>query len=327
MFKIKTVIDINDVAKKYLEGDDSFVLPSSDVAIQNDDFIIQFERQEKKKVEKEKLIAEVGTFNIEKTMAGLVLVPMNVIKPNLYGENKASKEIQSEVSNFFKRLHVYDELEIPKKKGVLLYGAPGLGKTSNISKAINELAEGDDLCVLNWGSQSVDASDVLDLFNTGIEFDEKVKKLIVIVEDIGMGVEEYGGPKQVNSSLLNILDGAGNTSEIPTFFIATTNYAHNLPEPLLRPGRFDNWIEVGYPTPEERVELVEFISKSKLEEEDVTVIKSKTLEKFSIAHLKELVIRTKRDGKSYSQVVGELEDLQKRFKKGFEGNGKGFGLL
>ena len=204
MFKVSNVIDINDIAKKYLDGDKTFELPESDVAFQNEHYVVQFKRKEKVKEEKVKLEAKVGIFNLEATSMGLKLFKVDIQNPNLYGENKASKEIRDEVNNFFSRLHVYDELELLKKKGALLYGPPGTGKTSNITKSINELAKDKDLCVIFWSPASVRSEDVLNLFQTGIKYNKKVKKLIVIVEDIGMGAEGYGGPKAVDSALLNI---------------------------------------------------------------------------------------------------------------------------
>src|SRR5690554_5775409 len=148
-----------------------------------------------------------------------------------------------------------------------------------------------------WNAASIRSDEVLTLFSTGIEYNSSVKKLVVVIEDIGMGVEGYGGPKEIDRSLLNLLDGANSVVQVPTFMVATTNYAHNLPEPLVRPGRFDAWIEVGVPSADERVKLVEFFIKSELTEDDKKAIMGKDLNDFSIAHIKELVLRTKRDGK------------------------------
>jgi SpoVK/Ycf46/Vps4 family AAA+-type ATPase len=197
--------------------------------------------------------------------------------------------------------------------------------TSSIGMACNEMSS-EGACIITWNASALRSSDVLDFFTTGVKYHPNVKRLILIIEDIGMSVENYGGPKEIDRSLLNLLDGGANVVQIPTLNIATTNYAHNLPEPLVRPGRFDSWIEAKLPTAKERVCLVEFISKTKLTDEDKQIIMSKELDTFSAAHLKELSIRSVRDGKSFSEVIKELKDHQKRFKNAFEDK-KGFGLL
>jgi hypothetical protein len=323
-FKLKSAKRITEMGQEFLDGKE-VILNTSDLSVQNDDFFLQFDLV-REEMNKNKVTLKTGYFNIEKSSAGLVFIPMELNTPNLSDTSKAYKDIEREFDNFFERLPVYDELGILKKRGVLLYGPPGTGKSTNIARSVKKLLEGGDAAVIVWNTGSIPSDAILDLFATGIEYHESVKKVTIIIEDIGMSIEEYGGAKEVDRSLLNLLDGASSTIQIPTFFVATTNYAHNLPEPLVRPGRFDAWIEVGLPSPQERVDLVEFLSKSELSEEDKKAILNKDLNEFSVAHLKELVLRTKRDGKSYTEVVKDLKSLKDRFKKGFD-NKKEFGLL
>jgi SpoVK/Ycf46/Vps4 family AAA+-type ATPase len=325
-FKLSKVSELNDLAEKHKSGEEVRI-DTSDLSLQNERYFLQFDFVDDKK-ERPKMEISTGIFNLESTSQGLDLAPMEINAPTLLETSNAHVMIDKEFNNFFERLDIYENLGVLKKRGVLLYGAPGAGKSASISKSLAKLSENKDATIIIWNSSSIRSSHVLDLFSTGVKYNEKVKKLIIVIEDIGMGVEGYGGSKEVDKSLLNLLDGANSVIKVPTFFVATTNYAHNLPEPLVRPGRFDAWVEVGLPSPEERVNLVKFFSKEELSEEDEKIIRSKDLEEFSIAHVKELVIRSKIEDKSYSQVVKELKALRKKFKKGFEGeSGKGGMLL
>ena len=262
---------------------------------------------------------KTGAYNLEATQMGIVCTPLEMKPLRLLENNQASQDILNQFDLFFKRLHVYEELELVKKRGVLLYGAPGTGKTANITKAVNKLLNNNDTTVISWNASAIRSSNVLDFFTTGVKYHKNVKKLVIIIEDIGMGLDGYGGPREIDRSLLNLLDGSGNVVKVPTFFVATTNYAHNLPEPLVRRGRFDEWIEVKTPSADDRVELFKFIAKDEsLSAEDENQLKSKTLEGFSVADLKELAIRCKRDGITVTQAVTQISDLRKRFKNGFE---------
>jgi len=323
-FKLTHVNRVNDMAEKFAAGDEVRI-ETSDLSIQNEEYFLQFDLVTEEKG-KHKIELKTGLFNIEKSPAGLIFVPMELQVPLMLETSKAHKDIEAEFENFFGRLNVYEELGILKKRGVLLFGPAGTGKTSNTAKSLKKLQDDGDTAIIMWNASSIRSDDVLTLFSTGIEYHESVKKLVLVIEDIGMSVEGYGGPKEIDRSLLNLLDGANSVVQVPTFTVATTNFAHNLPEPLIRPGRFDNWIEVGLPSPEERVKLVEFFTKEALEEDDVRAINSSDLNEFSIAHVKELVLRTKRDGKSYGEVIKELKTLRDKFNKGFEEK-KGTGLL
>jgi SpoVK/Ycf46/Vps4 family AAA+-type ATPase len=323
-FKLKHVNKINEIADKFSKGEE-VIINTSDLSIQNEDYFLQFELI-RNEVVKVKVELKSGVFNIEKSSTGLVFVPMELQEAPMLETSKAYQDIEKEFNNFFDRLDVYDELGILKKRGVLLFGPAGTGKSANVSKSLRKLKSQGDTAIVMWNASSIRSDEILALFSTGIEYNSSVKKLVIVIEDIGMGVEGYGGPKEIDRSLLNLLDGANSVVQVPTFMVATTNYAHNLPEPLIRPGRFDAWIEVGVPSANERVSLIEFFIKSALTEDDKKAIMGKDLNEFSIAHIKELVLRTKRDDKGYSEVIKELKTLKDKFNKGFDDK-KGTGLL
>lgn len=317
------LINVTKLSKLAEEGKGR--LMESDLAIQNEDYLFQFTAVDDDDKKPEKYKIKPGTYSLQAGPMGLFLADMDMQEARLLKTNDNSEKILNEFKFFFERLEVYDELEIAKKRGVLLYGPPGLGKTATISEAARELAKDGDAAIISWNAEAINSSAVLDFFSTGVEY-EGVGKLVVILEDLGMGAEGYGGAKGVDRSLLNLLDGSGSVVKVPTFFIATTNYAEQLPEPLVRPGRFDEWIEIGYPKANERVKLVEFIAKRDLTDDEKDVIMDKGLREFSIAHLKEIVVRSKRDGISIKEVVDRLNEHKRRFKKGFDDR-SGMGML
>jgi SpoVK/Ycf46/Vps4 family AAA+-type ATPase len=322
-FKLFNHLNIEEAIEQFKNGEDVYI-PTSDLSVQNGKDFLQFQFINDK-TGKIKTKLRPGIFNLESTQQGIVLVKTEFPKLNLLESSSVTSSIKQEINTFFDKIEVYKQLGIPPRRGCLIYGPPGVGKTTAIGMACNEM-KGKGACIVTWNASSIRSSDILDFFTTGVEYSKSTKRLILIIEDIGMSVENYGGPREIDRSLLNLLDGAANIVQIPTLNIATTNYAHNLPEPLVRPGRFDSWIEAKLPNAEERVKLIEFISKTELTEADKQIIMSKELDSFSAAHLKELSIRSLRDGKTVGEVVKELKDHQKRFKNSFEDK-KGFGLL
>jgi SpoVK/Ycf46/Vps4 family AAA+-type ATPase len=123
----------------------------------------------------------------------------------------------------------------------------------------------------------------------------------------------------VKAVLLDLLDGLRTVFKLPTFMIATTNYPQNLLSALAdRPGRFDMMLELDPPSYEERVKLVEFIAKRSLLDEEKEALNSKDIKDFSVAHLKEIVIRSLLHEKSIQTVIKELIAHKKKFHDGFE---------
>jgi SpoVK/Ycf46/Vps4 family AAA+-type ATPase len=140
------------------------------------------------------------------------------------------------------------------------------------------------------------------------------------MEDIG-GVqrENQGIRDAVSSDMLELLDGIKVTFSIPTLIFATTNYPENMISALAdRPGRFDLMMEVKPPNPDDRIAIVKFIAKRDLTEEEEQELRNSHYDDFSVAHLKETVIRSMLHQKSIKEVLKELIEHKKKFASSFE---------
>jgi chaperone BCS1 len=163
-----------------------------------------------------------------------------------------------DVVDFLKMEDWYIEAGIPHRRGYLLHGPPGVGKTSTIYAVAGEL--GLEIYTLSLASSAVDDGFILRAMSS------IPKRSIVLIEDIDCAFlprEELKGPQftplplwnpspvyppGINpncritlSGLLNMLDGVG--SEEGKIFFATTNHIERLDPALLRPGRIDRKIQ------------------------------------------------------------------------------------
>ena len=322
-FKIKKITKFEDLVEgQVLE------LPESDLCFQNESQIIQmkYERAEEEK----KYEVKPGIFTFVESNAGIVLSKVELKKRTLLETVNNTSQIIKEAKTFFNKLHVYEQLNRPKKRGVLLYSKPGMGKTSSIEKFCSDLvAEDAGTVVFLWPTSDIEADSVCRFLTTRSEYTAECTRLILIIEDIGGGESDGDrGRSAVDSGLLNLLDGVGVTFRLPTFIVATTNHPENLLESLAdRPGRFDLMLQLDPPTAAEKVSLLTFISQRDLTEEEQASVSAKGTEDFSIAHLEEIAVRALLHDKTYKQVVDEMVGHSKRYKKNFEEKkGTGFGL-
>lgn len=322
-FKVKKITQFAELK----EGEE-ISLPESDLCFQDGSKVYQFEFIEPE--DKRKYVIEPGIFSFADSTAGIQLSKMELRERNLLDTAMSTQLIIKEAKTFFSRLHVYEKLKRPKKRGVLLYSAPGMGKTSAIEKFCHDaMIEDPGTVVLIWPTSEIEPDSVARFLSQNSDYDEKCTRLVLIIEDIG-GFEHEGGPSRagVTSGLLNLLDGVGLTFRLPTFIIATTNHPENLLSSLAnRPGRFDLMIELMPLSKEERVRLLEFVCKREVTKDEKAAISLKGTEKFSIAHIEEVVIRAELHDKTFKQVVEELVKHAELFNKNFEGKGdKGLGF-
>jgi hypothetical protein len=302
-------------------------LPESDLCFQNEEQIVQmkYERPEEDK----KYEIEPGIFTLTDTPTGIVTTKVELKVRELLESVDNTKQILREARIFFSKLHIYERLKRPKKRGVLLYSKPGMGKTSAIEKFCGDaMNEDPGTVVLIWPTSDIEADSLVRFLTARSEYAKECTRLILIIEDIGGGERDgEGGRMGVDSGMLNLLDGVGVTFRLPTFIVATTNHPENLLESLAdRPGRFDLMLELNPPTPDERALLLEFVSKRSLSPEEITAIKNPSANHFSIAHLEEVAVRSELHDKTYPEVIKELAEHSKRFKKSFsKASSMGFG--
>jgi len=304
---------------KFNEIDEKTILPKSDLAVQTSDSIIQFKYSGKEKI-KQKTI-KPGIWSLKPSMSGIETVSVDLSKKRLLLDITGAKSILEEADCFFNSLHVYEQLERQKKRGVLLYSSPGMGKSSTISHFCNETIKKDKgTVVLVWPTSKIDPDDVCDFLATDTKLDKKCTKMILILEDIGGAEYENGGrPRGVSSGILNLLDGVAVAFKLPTFIIATTNHPENLMASLAdRPGRFDLKIELKQPKLEERIRIMEFISKRKLTNDEIALVSTKECDTFSIAHLEECIVRSLLHKKTLIQTIKEVIAERKFAKESFE---------
>ena len=210
------------------------------------------------------------------------------------GADEEKQELQ-EVVDFLKHPNKYSEIGAKVPKGVLLLGPPGTGKTLLARAVAGEAGcpffpiSGSDFVEMFVG---VGASRVRDLFEQA----KKHAPAIIFIDEIDAvgrhrGAGLGGGHderEQTLNQLLVEMDGfTGNESVI---VIAATNRRDILDPALLRPGRFDRQVVVGYPDVKGREEILKVHSKNKPLGPDVDLkVIAQTTQGFTGADLENLL--------------------------------------
>lgn len=322
-FEVKQITSFKDLVEGKVRE-----LGESDLCFQNATDIIQLGYKDPE--EEKKFDIKPGFYTLTESPAGLTTSKIEFRKRDLLEDVTSTRRIISEARLFFSKLDIYEKLNRPKKRGVLLYSAPGYGKSSSIEKFCVDFANEDPgTVVIVWPTSEIEADSIVHFFSHRAAYTAECTRVILIVEDIG-GREpgDNRSSQGVNSGLLNLLDGIGVTFKLPTFIVATTNHPEALLQALAdRPGRFDLLIKLNPPTHDEKIRLLTFISKRDLTDEEKESIGRKGTEEFSVAHLEEIAVRSLLHDKSYATVVQEMIDHTKLFKKNFEEkDGVGFGF-
>lgn len=305
-------------------------LPESDLCFQDSTNIYQYKFQSASE-DDDKVEIEPGIFLFIETASGLKLEPMEFKKRFLLETVTSTASIMCEANTFFSRLHIYERRKKPKRRGVLVYSNPGMGKTSAIEKVCADLiAEDKGTVVFVWPTSKIDADAISKFLSVSSVYTPECTRLVLIIEDIGGGESErHRSTSGVDSGLLNLLDGVGVVFRLPTFIVATTNHPESLLSSLAdRPGRFDLVLKLSPPSINERLQLMQFISGRDLTEEEKEALSGKGTEDFSIAHLEEIDVRAELHDKTYAQVIKELIQHKELFKRDFEDKDKrmGFGF-
>ena len=178
------------------------------------------------------------------------------------------KEELREIVEFLKRPGKYNELGARIPKGVLLVGPPGTGKTLLARAVAGEAGvpffsiSGSDFVEMFVG---VGASRVRDLFDKA----KKNRPCIIFIDEIDAVGRQRGAGlggghderEQTLNQLLVEMDGFGANEGV--IMIAATNRPDILDPALMRPGRFDRQVTVGYPDVKGREDILRVHAKGK----------------------------------------------------------------
>lgn len=234
-------------------------------------------------------------------------------------------KILKEARSFINNIEVYKTLDIIPKRGILVGSPPGCGKSTAINAFCKEILNqfpNDEICVFRTTCDS--EGDIWpEIISSFASFDpkeekcEKLKYIVVVIEDIGGTTGESTVHHNLSSDMLNFLDGAPGMFPVPTLIIATTNYLEELQDNVIdRPGRFDSVFQLELPSMPDRIKLLESWMKKLDKEWTMTKDVETALSKFepTPAHIKEIIVRHKIHNLSLLDAIKQMAEQSKKAK-------------
>lgn len=195
--------------------------------------------------------------------------------------DSASNIVLAEIEKFWQIKNEFSERGFTHKRGVLLWGPPGSGKTSTVQLLI-------EMVVKRYKGVGVFIDNpiaAIECLQT-LRRSEPSRPIIALLEDMDALIAKFG-----ESEYLSLLDGENQIGNI--VFVATTNYPERLDKRFVdRPSRFDTILEVDMPSTKDRQTYL-LAKEPSLKENDEYKEWAKLTEGLSIAYLKELIILVK----------------------------------
>jgi hypothetical protein len=221
-----------------------------------------------------------------------------------------SNLVVEEIKKFWEREAIFREYKLMYKRGIILYGPPGSGKSCTVQLVMEDVVARGGLLIQFWEPN---------IFLDGLRTLRKIQPdtpVVAVMEDLDSLVENSN-----ESEILNILDGVNNVDRV--VFLATTNYPNKLGHRILnRPSRFDKRFRIGFPSKASRRMYFEhLIGDEKIKELNIDLdCWVKDTNEFSIAHLKELFVAVVILGDEYKKAVRTLRNMKEEVDdKDYEG--------
>src|SRR5271168_4630514 len=214
-------------------------------------------------------------------------------------DDSAAERVIDGIEVFWESKDKFDSFGILFKRGILMWGPAGSGKTATVNMLMNDLVKRGGMVVIVQSPPTA----IQGLHE--LRRIEPERPIIVVLEDIEEMIDNYG-----EHGLLGLLDGEHQVSNVVV--LATTNYPERLGERIInRPSRFDEVILVDMPSAKGRFRYLKHVLKDTVPDEELQTWVTAT-DKLSIAHLRELIVATQCLGRPYAEVIHRLRRMKVR---------------
>ena len=212
----------------------------------------------------------------------------NITMDDVILKDEVKSRIKSGTVDMFENIDKYRKNNLPIKRGILMEGEPGTGKTLLAKALANQIDS-----TFIW----VTADDIYYPEHVSGIYDmaRELVPTVVLFEDIdyiGKDREGYAGSfDKITGELLNQLDGVQSNEGIIT--LASSNYPKALDKALRnRPGRFDIRVRFELPDSDLRQKmLTKFFGSTDISDLDMEDMVEKS-EGYTGAYVKEIVVAT-----------------------------------
>ncbi|MEM3368867.1 MAG: CDC48 family AAA ATPase [Thermoproteota archaeon] len=210
-------------------------------------------------------------------MREVMIETPNVRWEDIGGVEDVKRELNMSIEWPLKYSELFQQLGIKQPKGVLLIGPPGTGKTL-LAKALATESEANFISIKGpellskWVGES--EKGIREIFRKA----RQASPCIIFFDEIdaiapvrGSGFGDSNVTERMISQLLTEMDGLEELKGV--VIVAATNRPDMIDPALLRPGRFDKIIKLGWPNYETRVAIFEVHLRGKPIASDVNIHK------------------------------------------------------
>mmetsp|Transcript_5847 Transcript_5847/g.6354 ORF Transcript_5847/g.6354 Transcript_5847/m.6354 type:complete len:516 (-) Transcript_5847:53-1600(-) len=241
-------------------------------------------------------------------------------------DRQRGDELLNEIKTFKSLAKWYQDRGLNHRRGYLLYGPPGNGKTSFVQAIAGELNY--NICMLSLSNPGLNDSNLMQLFQTMPEdcfllledidaaFGKKKEPVAAVPPTPDVQLSRRMGGRFSNdtgvtfSGLLNSLDGV-QTQDGRILFM-TTNHKEVLDPALIRPGRADRRLYFGNASREQSYNLFLHFYYSDINTKDAKArayakeFSEKLVDNLSMAHIQEYLLKHREEPLDAVQCASEL---------------------